>query len=344
MSSLYRRGNPKTGILWYRAYDRSTGQKLRFSLKTRDKRVARYRQAEHDKKLALGRLGPDSGLTFQGAAETYIAYCKRKNKASTWKADQARLQLISSKIGALRILEVDPPKIRACIDQLAAEKKYTPSNRNRLLKVLRTMAKWLLFENQIHENFTQGIPNVREPKRERTWLREDQREKLLKIAQEQNPTTFPRIALGFFAGLRRGEIAHLEVTDVDFAGRTIKIQPKPHFNWNPKWLRTRTLPLNPRLGKLLSQIAPKEGLFFKGPNGRPVIPSEEPLKHLYKQIGLHDTGGDAWHVLRHTFATLYLQAGGSLWKLQRWLGHEDPRTTAEYAHMAGVYDKEINRV
>lgn len=343
MSSLYRRP-PKTGLFWYRAYDRSTGRKVRFSLKTRDKRVARYKQAEHDKKLALGRLRADSGLSFSDSADSYIAYCKGKNKESTWRADEARLKLISERIGTLQLLQVDPPRIRACVDEVAKTEEYTSINRNRLLKVLRTMAKWLLFENRIHEDFTRGIKNAPEPKRERTWLREDQREKLLKIAEKQNPTTYPKLMLGFFAGLRRGEIAHLEVTDVDFVGRTIRIQPKPHFRWKPKWLRTRTIPLNPRLVGVLKGIAQKEGLFFRNASGKPVIPSEEPIKHLYKQIGLHDTNGDAWHVLRHTFATLYLQAGGSLWKLQRWLGHEDPRTTAEYAHMAGVYDKDIGRI
>jgi integrase len=36
------------------------------------------------------------------------------------------------------------------------------------------------------------------------------------------------------------------------------------------------------------------------------------------------------HALRHSFATLYLDAGGSLRDLQDAMGHADPRTTRRY--------------
>jgi integrase/recombinase XerD len=35
--------------------------------------------------------------------------------------------------------------------------------------------------------------------------------------------------------------------------------------------------------------------------------------------------------MRHSFATLYLDAGGSLGDLQQVMGHADPRTTRRYA-------------
>ena len=34
--------------------------------------------------------------------------------------------------------------------------------------------------------------------------------------------------------------------------------------------------------------------------------------------------------MRHSFATLYLDAGGSLDDLQQVMGHTDPRTTRRY--------------
>src|ERR1017187_3868498 len=36
------------------------------------------------------------------------------------------------------------------------------------------------------------------------------------------------------------------------------------------------------------------------------------------------------HSMRHSFATLYLDAGGSLRDLQDAMGHADPRTTRRY--------------
>ena len=40
------------------------------------------------------------------------------------------------------------------------------------------------------------------------------------------------------------------------------------------------------------------------------------------------------HVLRHTFASHLAQRGVSLYKVARWLGHADVRTTQIYAHLA----------
>ena len=47
------------------------------------------------------------------------------------------------------------------------------------------------------------------------------------------------------------------------------------------------------------------------------------------------------HILRHTFASTLVQSGVSLFKVQAWLGHNDPETTQIYAHLQG-YDREVN--
>jgi len=36
------------------------------------------------------------------------------------------------------------------------------------------------------------------------------------------------------------------------------------------------------------------------------------------------------HALRHTFAVIWIDSGGSLTELQSWMDHEDPRTTTHY--------------
>ena len=51
-----------------------------------------------------------------------------------------------------------------------------------------------------------------------------------------------------------------------------------------------------------------------------------------------------WHEFRHTFASRLAQEGVSLYKICKWLGHADMKTTQIYAHFAPVYDRDIERL
>lgn len=51
-----------------------------------------------------------------------------------------------------------------------------------------------------------------------------------------------------------------------------------------------------------------------------------------KNAGIMKKGGI--HILRHSFATHYLEVGGGLFQLQKFLGHKQIRTTLKYVHLA----------
>jgi len=40
------------------------------------------------------------------------------------------------------------------------------------------------------------------------------------------------------------------------------------------------------------------------------------------------------HILRHSFSTHYIEIGGGLFQLQKFLGHKQLRTTLRYVHLA----------
>ena len=52
--------------------------------------------------------------------------------------------------------------------------------------------------------------------------------------------------------------------------------------------------------------------------------------------------GRAWHLLRHTFATRYIAAGGNVYWLSKLLGHKDVRTTEIYSHFAPKEDATLD--
>jgi len=59
------------------------------------------------------------------------------------------------------------------------------------------------------------------------------------------------------------------------------------------------------------------------------------LGYLFARAGITGRKSKGPHILRHTFGTFYVRAGGSVSVLQLILGHEDLATTMIYVHLAG---------
>jgi len=65
------------------------------------------------------------------------------------------------------------------------------------------------------------------------------------------------------------------------------------------------------------------------------------VRRLAAQAGLPDevAGHLGPEAMRHSFAALYLDAGGSLSELQQVMGHADPRTTRRYDRSRQMTDR-----
>ena len=78
-------------------------------------------------------------------------------------------------------------------------------------------------------------------------------------------------------------------------------------------------------------------------NGNPMLPAAVwgLMRQLGRAAGLPAelVKGMGAHSMRHSFATLYLDAGGNLRDLQDAMGHKDPRTTRRYDRARGRLDR-----
>jgi len=168
--------------------------------------------------------------------------------------------------------------------------------------------------------------------------------------------TAAAVGVLLFTGIRVGELLSADTTDLgyDRGHRTISVTRKGGKR------ATLALPA-PATGRLEAYLAGRGDLaaarlpvtpghagvvaarpLIATSTGRRVDPGTvwRLLRRLARDPGLEQLQARlSAHVLRHSFATLYLDAGGNLRDLQDQLGHAEPRTTRRYDRSRGQLDR-----
>ncbi len=133
-------------------------------------------------------------------------------------------------------------------------------------------------------------------------------------------------SLMFGSGMRRAEVAGVRVDNIfdDY----IIVLGKGNKE------RCAPIPQNivPLIQRYIKTVTPKEYLFLKA-DGSPIqITTVKDLFHRLKKQS--DIPRLSPHLLRHTFATLYFDNGGSIYNLSTILGHSNLEITKRYMHLS----------
>lgn len=141
----------------------------------------------------------------------------------------------------------------------------------------------------------------------------------------------------YSTGIRRAELAHLAVTDIDRERQTLLVR-------QGKGRKDRLIPIGERglawVRRYLAEVRPKlatgddDGTLFLTADGTPfALDALTRLASNYvKASGVPKTG--ACHLFRHTMATLMLEGGADIRYIQAMLGHAELSTTQIYAQVS----------
>ena len=135
----------------------------------------------------------------------------------------------------------------------------------------------------------------------------------------------------YAAGLRRSEVARLQVSDIDSARMTITVQ-------QGKGQKDRVVMLSPVLLDTLRQYwrhsKPKQWLFPGETPDQPISGNDifMVFHNAVRRAGI--TKKVSPHSLRHSFATHLLESGTDLRTIQILLGHGSLKTTSRYLHVS----------
>ena len=138
------------------------------------------------------------------------------------------------------------------------------------------------------------------------------------------------VELLYSAGLRRGELLNLKVSDIDSERMTIRVE-------QGEGRKDRLTLLSKRMLKDLREYyrvyKPKKYL-FEAPDGSQYGATSvaKIIDRAAKSAKINKTVTP--HILRHSFATHLLESGTDLRYIQALLGHHSSRTTEVYTHVA----------
>jgi len=221
------------------------------------------------------------------------------------------------------------------------KKPRSRSTRNRIRVVCHKFFRWAIRTGRARSNPFAGIRTLAEEDRaEIVHLSAAERDEVL-VAAKGDPEGIA-VWLALCAGLRRGEIAAAMWKDVHLERRKLDVP-------RTKTRRRRTVDLSAKLAAQL-QKTPKVKR-----RGRVVPWSEERGAWTYRSdLLLERFAGQVgeefpreklkWNVFRHTFASLLVQAGVSIFKVATWMGNDIAICQRHYAAMMPDHDPDIDRM
>ena len=212
---------------------------------------------------------------------------------------------------------------------LLRERKLTPGTVINQVAALRFFFVKTLKRHQ----FRDFLPYPQDGRRLPTVLSREEVSRLINAAG----TLFRRTLLMtlYGTGMRRSELAHLKVGDIDSQRMIIRVVAG-------KRSKDRDLPLSPALLETLREYwrwrKPKLYMF---PARTLRHQLDQPISDKTVWIACSDAARRAGikkhvtpHTLRHSWATHLLEAGTDLRTIQVLLGHGDLETTAQYLHLS----------
>lgn len=158
--------------------------------------------------------------------------------------------------------------------------------------------------------------------------------------------------IGAWAGLRQQEMARLAWSDIDWQSRTLRVG---HEHGVTKTKRERRVPMCSQLVALLEELREARlrgslGTFVLGPTARSRSQEDRPLTARCistRLLALREVAcmpQVTFHLLRHTRASWWVQAGVPIAKVAAWLGHSVETCVKFYAGIRAEYDADVERM
>ena len=308
---------------------------------------------------ALGRVDPRSAVAILAqvpAEEVWLAGLESERTKEAYRSDVRQFITFLGLHSSDELYAVTPSAVIAWRVSLASQKDkgglgLKTATVRRKLSALSSLFEHLVEQHLVDFNPVQQVKRPRRTKKDRKGktaplLQEEARAMLNAPLADTVRGLRDRaiLSLGFQNGLRRNEIARLQVSCTEIR------ENLPHITYIAKGGEEHTVPLNPQAHKrIIDYLAlAGHGSDIEGPLFRPTranhVPGTQDMeRHMDSDMvdrivrkwaakALGRTRGVSAHTMRATFVTRTLENGCPLERVQHDVGHAHISTTQLYDH------------
>ena len=232
--------------------------------------------------------------------------------------------------------EVNYSMIRSWI-VLLVDNGISNSSVNRKIASLKSFYKFLLRTKQIETSPLLKHKSLKTPKKIQIPFSEKELDNVLNHIQYPDGFEGIRdklvIDLFYTTGIRRTELIHLKMQNIDLSANTLKVLGKRN--------KERLLPILPIIGKQIKSYLAERATIEHIKDGEYFFLLLKGVKFndsfVYRLINYYFSNVSekvkkSPHILRHTFATHMLNNGADLNSVKELLGHSSLASTQVYTH------------
>jgi integrase/recombinase XerD len=311
-------------VLWARYT--IAGATVRTSLHTSSSKVAARRVAELIERDTAARRFGEVVMTWDSAVNAWADHIVRQVGIRTAARYSTSLEQCLPYLEGLAVHSVD----RKAINALVTARRQTVGNATikRDLTAVSSVLEFAISQGWAEANPARVVARTITERRDPIVL--PQPESIALLMARANELWRGLIMAARLTGLRQDELCSIRRRDLNDAAATLYVH-------KAKGNRPRMIDLTPEAVQVLAMppaSASTECLFhFKN---APIRNPSERFRHMVERtqkaaqragLGFRPF---TFHDLRHLYAVEYLQAGGSIYRLQQQMGHSSTTTTEGY--------------
>ena len=282
-----------------------------------------------------------TNITFEQIFKPYMELVLSKYSHTTQATYKLYIENHFQKLFPLKYDKVTSIDLQKFIDEI--EQTHTPFVAQLCLKIGRAVLNYALKHKVIKENKFRVVNNIVVSPQEKRHLTEVQEKEVLQACRELYPKYYSLFATLMGTGMRIGELLALEVTDVNFENKSIKVNKqftKGKFKDGTK-NPARTVQIKERKVYITNDTIAVlkehtksllEGTKILFPSQVNGYLSDTNLRRriwqpLLAYVGITDRV--RLHDLRGSYADIALEHGASIKFIQNQLGHAKAETTLD---------------